>query len=147
MACRLIDGCQERWEGSTFTIICINFVCKSFCARNFCVTIFIHIKCTPYITSPVVIHFLVVIQQVITVVSWVSAHGRSTINPHFHHTGCLPCVLGAYSVQQLKEVGSIIMGVALAKYAHVHTCTLYIEHVCMIFRPSTRATRKEQSYA
>ena len=72
----------------------------------------------------------------ITVVSWVSAHGRSTINPHFH-------MLGAYSVQQLKEAGSIIMGVALAKYAHARTCTLYIEHVCMIFRPSTRATRKE----
>ena len=76
-----------------------------------------------------------------TVVSRVSAHGCSTINPDFHHTGRLPGVLGAYSVQQLKEAGSIIMGVALAKYAHVRTCTLYIEHVCMIFRPSTRATK------
>ena len=41
--------------------------------------------------------------------SQVSAHGRSTINPHFHHTGRLPSVLGAYSVQQLKEAGLIII--------------------------------------
>ena len=52
-------------------------------------------------------------------------------------------VLGAYSVQQLKEAGLIIIGVALARYAHARICTLYIEHVCMIFRPRTRATRKE----
>ena len=64
-----------------------------------------------------------------------------------HHTGRLPGVLGAYSVQQLKEVGSIIMGVALARYTHACICTLFIEHVCMIFRQSTRDTRNEQSYA
>ena len=56
-------------------------------------------------------------------------------------------ILGTYSVQQLKEAGSITMGVALARYAHTRICTLYIEHVCMIFRPSARATRKEYSYA
>ena len=50
--------------------------------------------------------------------SRVSAHGRSTINPHFAHTGRLPGVLGAYTVQQLKEAGtSIIMDVALAMHA------------------------------
>ena len=52
-------------------------------------------------------------------------------------------ILGAYTVQQLKEAGSIVMGVALASYAHARICTLYIEHVYMIFRSSTRATRKE----
>ena len=35
---------------------------------------------------------------VLTVVSQASTHGRSTINPHFYHTGHLPGVLGAYSV-------------------------------------------------
>ena len=66
----------------------------------------------------------------------------------FHHTGRLPGVLGAYSVQQLKGAGLILMGVALARYAHACICTLYnIEHVRMIFRQSTRDTRKEQSYA
>ena len=55
----------------------------------------------------------------------------------------LVCILGTYSVQQLKEAESIIMGVVLARYALTRICTLYIEQVCMIFRPSTRATRKE----
>ena len=51
----------------------------------------------------------------------------------FHHTRRLPGGLGAYSVQQLKEAGSILMDVALARYTHVCIRTLYnIEHVCMI---------------
>ena len=46
--------------------------------------------------------------------------GAQPLTRIFHHTGRLPGVLGAYSVQQLKEAGSIIMGVALARYAHMH---------------------------
>ena len=56
-------------------------------------------------------------------------------------------ILDAYGVQQLKETGSIIIGVALARYVHARICMLYIEHVCIVFRPNTRATRKEESYA
>ena len=36
------------------------------------------------------------------------------------------------------------MGVALARYAHARICTLYIEHVCMIFRPSIYKSYKER---
>ena len=61
-----------------------------------------------------------------TVLSQVSAHGCSTRTLIFHHTGHLPSVLGTYSVQQLKEAGSIIMGVVFARYAHVRICTLYV---------------------
>ena len=48
---------------------------------------------------------------------------------------------------ELNRCKSIIMGMALARYAYVHKCTLYniMEYVCMTFRQSTRYTRKEQS--
>ena len=55
---------------------------------------------------------------------WALNHKHS----FFTILGTLPGVLDAYSVQQLKEAGSIIMGVALARYTHVRICTLYIEH-------------------
>ena len=72
----------------------------------------------------------------ITVVSQVSAHGHSMINLHFssywalaQFTGCLQCA----TIERGRV--EIIMGVALARYVHACICTLYIEHVCMIFRP------------
>ena len=34
------------------------------------------------------------------------------------------------------------MGMVLARYTHALVCMLYIEYVCMIFRQSTRDTRK-----
>ena len=39
---------------------------------------------------------------IVTVVSWVSTHGCSTITRDFQRTGRLPGILGAYHVKKLK---------------------------------------------
>ena len=61
-----------------------------------------------------------------------STHGPSTINPHFHHIGCLPGVLGAYSVLILKWVGLTFMGMVFARNAHAHAHMHALYRSCYI---------------